>query len=139
MHRCFVSKGRLFAEALKASVDIADLMSALADDFANALASRFFRRTRRPHALEIFVRSISSEQAGPILRQFILDSVINPLAARSDRPSGRRIALIVALLAGVDIFRNVLRIGPMLEAKGGELETLIASAIQGIMTQRSTR
>lgn len=125
MHRCFVSKGRLFAEALKASVDIADLMSALADDFANAQASRFFRRTRRPQAPEIFVRSISSEQAGPILRQFILDSVINPVAVRIDR---RRIALIVALLAGVDIFRNVLQIGPTLEAKGGELEALIASA-----------
>ncbi len=43
------------------------------------------------------------------------------------------IAVLAALLAGVSIFRNVLRMGSLLDAPSTELEALIANAFQSMM------
>ena len=134
VHRCFGSKERLFAEALEASAHVAEHLAGPPEALADSLAAYIFSaRARRGRALDIFIRSVSSPEAAPVLRQFILDHVASPLSEKIDRPNATRIALIIALLTGVAIFRNVLRIGPMLETKGGELEELIANAIQGII------
>jgi hypothetical protein len=111
-------------------VYIGDVKSNVISDVAQTIASRDRIRDR---ALDIFIRSVSSQEAVPVLRQFILDSVINPLSEKVDRPGDPSVALIVAVLTGVAIFRNVLRIRPMLEMEGGELEALIANAIQGLL------
>jgi Tetracyclin repressor-like, C-terminal domain len=63
------------------------------------------------------------------VRQFLQSDFISPLAEKLDEAPTGRIALIAAFLAGVAIFRNVLRIAPLLEAEGGELESLIANTI----------
>jgi hypothetical protein len=66
------------------------------------------------------------------VRQFLQSDFISPLAEKLDKAPTGRIALITAFLAGVAIFRNVLRIAPLLEAEGGELESLIANTIGSI-------
>lgn len=64
-----------------------------------------------------------------MLRGFILDKVIGPLSEEAGS-SPTHTALVMALLTGVAIFRDVLRVRPLIEAKGGELEALIAQVIQ---------
>ena len=134
VHRCFGSKERLFSEALKASTHVAQHLEVPKNRLARSLAGSVFSgRARSGQALDIFIHSVSSSDAVPILRQFILDNVIDPLSEEVDGSSTTQAALIVALLAGMSIFRDVLRVRPLLEAKGGELEALVAQAIQGMI------
>lgn len=134
VHRCFGSKERLFSEALKTSAHVAQHLEVPEDRLARSLAGSVFSgRARSGQALDIFIHSVSSSDAVPILRQFILDNVIDPLSEEVDGSSTTQAALIVALLVGVSILRDVLRVRPLLEAKGGELEALVAQTIQGMI------
>jgi hypothetical protein len=63
----------------------------------------------------------------------MLNDFITPLANKLDQPAARRAALIAAFLAGVGILRNVLGVAPLLQAEGGDLESLIANALKDMM------
>lgn len=134
VHRCFGSKEHLFSEAIEASAHVSELVNASKDDLAGSLASQALAgRGRRHQALGIFIHSVSSPEAVPLLRRLILDSVIDPLSEEIGGANTTQAALIAALLTGVSIFRNMLRLRPLLEVEGGELEALIAQAIQGMI------
>ncbi len=134
VHRCFGSKDRLFSEAIEASAHVSELVNASKDELAESLASHALAgRGQRDQALGIFIHSVSSPEAAPLLRRFILDSVIDPLSEEIGGSSTTQATLIAALLTGVSIFRNMLRLRPLLGAEGGELEALIAQAIQGMI------
>jgi AcrR family transcriptional regulator len=138
VHRCFGSKERLFAEAVRTAMEPADVLTAGADDLARKLAKHVVStQARRAVGLDIIVRSLSSPEASRVLRQSILNDFLIPLAGKLDE-APRRLALIVAFMAGVDIFRNVLRIPPLLERNVGELESLIASTISSILSSDAT-
>ena len=134
VHRCFGSKEGLFSEAIEAAAHVSELVNASKDDLAGSLASQALAgRGQRDQALGIFIHSVSSPEAAPLLRRFILDSVIDPLSEKVGCSSTTQATLIAALLTGVSIFRNMLRLRPLLEAEGGELEALIAQAIQSMI------
>jgi AcrR family transcriptional regulator len=136
VHRCFGSKEGLFSEALAASAHVSELVNVSRDDLAGSLASQALAgRGQRDQALGIFIHSVSSPEAVPLLRRFILDSVIDPLSEEIGGVSTTQATLIAALLTGVSIFRNMLRLRPLLEAEGSELEGLIAQAIQGMIDE----
>jgi AcrR family transcriptional regulator len=134
VHRCFGSKKRLFVEAVRAAIQPADLLTGPAGDLAGKLANHLLsKRVRRRPGLDIIIRSLSSPEASPVVREFLQNNFISPLAEKLDEAPTGRIALITAFSAGVAIFRNVLRIAPLLEAAGGELESLIANTIGSIL------
>ncbi len=138
VHRCFGSKESLFAEALAATIQPDRLFANSTSNLLDALAKQVFPRdgVRAPNEvgpLDIVVRSLSCPEATRVLREFILNDFIEPLARRLDQPPSARIALIAALLAGVGLLRNVLHIAPLLDTQGGELESLIANALKGMM------
>ena len=134
VHRCFGSKKRLFVAAVGAAIQPADLLTGPAGDLAGKLANHLLsKRVRRRPGLDIIIRSLSSPEASPVVRQFLQNNFISPLAEKLDEAPTGRIALITAFLAGVAIFRNVLRIAPLLETAGGELESLIANTIGSIL------
>src|ERR1700738_897144 len=130
VHRCFGSKKRLFAEAVRAAMQPADLLTGPAGDLAVRLANHLLsKRVRRRPGLDILIRSLSSPEASPVVRHFLQSDFISSLAEKLDEAPTGRIALSAAFLAGLAIFRNVLRIASLLEAAGGELESLIANTI----------
>lgn len=143
VHRCFGSKDALFAEAIRASAgpgrgipDVEDAVTpeALAGALARqALAGDGRRGDAGVGPLDIAIHSLSSPKAAAILRAYILDAFITPLAARLGEPAARRAALVAALLAGFGILRDVLEIAPLGEPSGGELEQLVVNAITGIL------
>ena len=138
VHRCFGSKEQLFAEAVEATIQPARLLTGAAGDLPGTLAKHIFARDAA-HArdevgpLDIIIRSLSSPEASRVLRDFMLNDFITPLANKLDQPAARRAALIAAFLAGVGILRNVLGVAPLLEAEGGGLESLIAKALEDMM------
>jgi AcrR family transcriptional regulator len=138
VHRCFGSKERLFAEALAATLRPDRLLANATGDLAGNLAKEVFahdgaRARGEVVPLDIVIRSLSSPEASRVLRDFVQNDFIDVLARKLHQPATGRVALIAAFLAGVSILRNVLRIDPLLEAEGGELEGLIAHAIDGLM------
>lgn len=138
VHRCFGSKERLFAEALEATVDPVSLFAGSAGDLADFLANQIFARDRgrgrnTVGPLDIIIRSLSSSDASGVLREFTRDKIIHPLAKKIGQKVETRAAVIAALLAGMGILRNVLRIDPLTEVEGGELEKLIAQVIKDII------
>lgn len=138
VHRCFGSKEQLFAEAVEATVQPARLLTGTADDLPGTLAKHVFARDA-VHAqdevapLDIIIRSLSSPEASRVLRDFMLNDFITPLARKLDQPAAGPAALIAAFLAGVGILRNVLGVAPLLEAEGGDLESLIVKALEGMV------
>jgi len=137
VHRCFGSKEQLFADALAATIPL-DLLAGTAGDLSGFLAKQIFARdgaSAEVGALDLIIRSLTSPEASRVLREFILNSFIDPLAGQLDRTPNMRIALIAALLTGVGIFRNVLRIPSLGEPQGGELEKVISRVIKGLMTK----
>lgn len=138
VHRCFGSKEQLFAEAVEATIQPARLLTGTADDLPGTLAKHVFARDaaqarNEVGPLDIIIRSLSSPEASSVLRDFMLNDFITPLANKLDQPAARRAALIAAFLAGVGILRNVLGVAPLLEAEGGDLESLIANALEDMM------
>ncbi|WP_440640910.1 TetR/AcrR family transcriptional regulator [Bradyrhizobium sp. PUT101] len=144
VHRCFGSKEQLFAEAVEATVHPARLLTGTAGDLPGTLAKHVFARDATQARdevgpLDIIIRSLSSPEASPVLRDFMLNDFITPLASKLDQPAARRAALIAAFLAGVGILRNVLGVAPLLEAEGGDLESLIAKTLEDMMKSTAVK
>ena len=138
VHRCFGSKEQLFAEAVEAMIQPARLLTGAAGDLPGTLAKHVFasdaaQARDEVGPLDIIIRSLSSPEASRVLREFILNDFINPLAEKLDQPATCRAALIAGFLAGVGILRNVLGVAPLLEAEGGGLESLIAKTLRDMM------
>ncbi|KIZ38947.1 MULTISPECIES: TetR/AcrR family transcriptional regulator [Rhodopseudomonas] len=136
VHRCFGSKERLFAAALATTVEPAEFLDAPAADLAATLAKLVFARdaARDPIGpLDMVIHSLSSPEASRVLRQFIVEEFIVPLAGKLEQPSPSRAALIAATLVGLGILRNVLRIAPLQQTEGGDVEHLIAGAITAMI------
>lgn len=139
VHRCFGSKQRLFASAVAATIEPSRFLGGTVGDLPCLLARQVCsrdggRRRDEVQPLDIVIRSLSSPEASQVLREFILKGFVDPLAERLERPAATRAALIAAFLTGAGILRNVIGIEPLCEAAGGELENLIATAIEGMMT-----
>ena len=122
VHRCFGSKEKL------------DLIAGTPEEIAASMAQRAVSsRPPKGHALGIFIHSISSPEALPILRQFVLETAIEPLSGRIGDASARRATLAMALLTGVTLFRNVIRVKPFVESDEDELRALIAGVLGAVL------
>jgi AcrR family transcriptional regulator len=143
VHRCFGSKQKLFAEAVKAAAnaghvfahdahdahdthgarDIHDARNAHgAGDPSEALVRRIFARdltgeNREVGPLDIMMRSLSSPEAAGILRDLVLRDFAGPLSVRLGDSGTNRAVLIVALMTGIGLFRDVLRIEDLHQAE----------------------
>jgi len=140
VHRCFGSKERLFAAALEATIQPARFRIDDTDDLATNLARQIFardtgrsRNTAGP--LDIVIRSLSSPEASHVLRDFVSRDFIEPIASKTGSATSQRVALVAALLTGVGILRNVLRVTPLLETGDNELESLVADTLRIMLGQ----
>jgi AcrR family transcriptional regulator len=135
VHRSFGSKEQLFAEVMKAAVQPETLFGPENSDLSVTFTKRLLEPSldgtlKLVDPLDIFVRSVASPQALPVLRAFIVKDFIEPLAARLGTPTLHRAALIAAYLLGIDILRNVVLIDPLLEEQSASLGALIESTIR---------
>lgn len=131
VHRCFGSKERLFAQAVRAMVQGDRLLADVERSPGAALAKQFFAREKETVGpLDILIHSLSSAEASDVLREVIISDFIDPLARRLHQSSTRQAALIAAFLLGAGILRSVLRIDDLLEPEGAELEREIAHTIK---------
>lgn len=130
VHRSFGSKKHLFSEAMSAAVQPKELLAGSPDELPGLIAwDLLAHRGSRLRGLDIIVRSLTSKEAGPVLREFIAREFVEPLAQRLDG-STTRAAVIAAEIMGVAILRNVISLAPLCEPEGGKLEHLLAHVIR---------
>lgn len=133
VHRCFGSKERLFAAVIASLLQTRRFLEDNQSDLASGLTRRALARAPRTSdevsPIDVIVRSLMSPAAAPVLRDYLRNEVIDPLAVKLGHSDNRRASVIAALLVGTGILRGVLRIEPMTEPEGGPLEAIIEQTI----------
>lgn len=136
VHRAFGSKEQLFNAAMKAAFRPDTLLDAIRTDTATAVARRAFGpdpgRAAATDPLAMLVRSLSSPQALPLLREFTQADFVAPLAERLAVPGLQRAVLITACLAGIRIFRDVLALEALADVHRPVVEPMITAMITAI-------
>lgn len=138
VHRTFGSKERLFTEVVTIAFQPRQLFGVERSELSTRLAARLLEPSldqalRVVDPLDIIVRNLLSPEAIPILRAAMARDVVEPLASKLDDPSSQRAALLAACLAGIGIFRHVLRAEPLLEEFDDRIEPLVTQIIDLII------
>ena len=151
VHRAFGSKEQLFIEVVRAAFQARSMIEDHVDPPERAFAREIFdpqldRTFGLVDPMDIVVRSLSSTQAAPILRDFILDDVIGPIARRTAdvrREAGKpalppgivdeRAALAAACMTGIALFRQVLKIDLVGDDRRERLEPFIRAVVSAAL------
>ena len=72
---------------------------------------------------------MTSREAGPIVREFMMRECIGPLSENLDGGTTNA-AVVGALVTGVAIWRNVIGLDPLRDPEGGELERLLTHVFE---------
>ncbi len=135
VHRTFGSKEELFASTLEAAFDRRFEEALEAPDMAARLSAGFFETRLDPELglvdpFDIVVRSLGSEQASPMLRDFVRRRYLTPLAEKLGSARPERIALILSCLGGLAIFYDILSVQALDEGGRDDLQGLLAQVIR---------
>ena len=111
VNRYFGSKEGLFAEAVSAKFDLSALFAGDRAQLGDRLA-RYIVQKKTPSngydPLIVLLRSSSSEVAGGMLRDALVDGFVRPLAARLDGPDAiSRVELMGSILLGLLVYRTI--------------------------------
>jgi AcrR family transcriptional regulator len=125
--RYFGSKAGLFARVMDSKADLAPVLTAdranIGQWLARDLVTKREDRTKFDPML-IILRSAPNAEAAAIIRTTVQEHLSKPLAAwLGGRDSSERSALIIALISGFDLLRNVIGTADLLH---GDQERLIA-------------
>jgi len=136
--RYYGSKRGLFAAAVAESFTVGDLLvgdrATLGDRLARYLAGR--RRAGFDPTL-VVLRSAASPEAGPLLREALDLQVVRPLAAWLGGPDAEaRAGLVVALLFGVAVSRDVLGVAPLGADRADTLAAFLGPPLQRLVDGR---
>lgn len=134
-HRCYGSKEKLFAAALRATLETERVLGS-ADKLSVALAKEVVTK-RAPGEIrpfDIAFRSFSSPDASQVLREILATDIIAPMTGRCPELSEMRAALVVAFLAGLCIFKDVIEADALVGSDPSYLERAVVQAIEGIIS-----
>ncbi len=146
VHRSFGSKEALFAQALRAASG-PDVMDGLerrggpheAGDFAGELVSRLAEKSRnRPYPgidpLDIMMHSLASPKAAAILREKARKDFLAPMSQRLDEDGDLRAAMVLALLIGTGIARDLLALDALADpGNAARIPRLLEAAITALI------
>ncbi|CAA2159903.1 HTH-type transcriptional repressor [Methylobacterium brachiatum] len=134
VHRAFGSKERLFAAAVEAVLTPRLRLTGSSSEIIEALADMASRRSpaAERHSvlpIDIVARSLCSQQAVPIVRELIFRNFIDPLVEHSKAGTRRQAAMLAAVLAGISLFRDVLKTDELFTGAEDEYRTIITSVL----------
>lgn len=141
VHRCFGSKEGLFSEvvyALKSDLNFADIEP---DELASVLSRSLIGRTQTHAAGEVeplafLVRSLLSPKAGHFTGERLQAEFIESLREKLEDKDPFRATMIVSLLIGLRIMRDLLQLPAAVDIDKREAELLLTQVLEGIIAIR---
>ena len=143
VNRYFGSKLGLFEEAVAQAFTVGDLLVGDRATLGDRLA-RYLVRPRPGGAggpafdpTLVLLRSAASPEAGPVLRAALADDVAAPLAAWLGGADGReRAGLVVAVLFGFALGRDVVAVPGLADGDRGALAAHLGAVLQRLIDGR---
>ncbi|WP_137131016.1 TetR/AcrR family transcriptional regulator [Rhizobium sp. FY34] len=132
VHRSFGSKEKLFAECVRVAISANEVLLASDGDRFNRLFEQVVRN-REPGELrpiDIFIRSLSSSEASTAIRD-IAQSLVMPSFVETEGHEAR-VALVLSMLFGFSILRDVVGIDALTKAEPDDIKRLLIAASQAM-------
>jgi AcrR family transcriptional regulator len=138
VHRFFDGKPGLFAAAMDLPADPGTLVRGMLDAGLDGLGERIVRTFLgvwdSPPAQERLVAllraGVSGAEAGAVLRGFLTEAVLEPVAEATGRADGRlRASLVGSQLVGLAVARYVLRLEPLASAAPQAFTSAVAPTL----------
>jgi AcrR family transcriptional regulator len=134
--RYFGSKEALFVAAIPPEMTFAPMLAGAMEDFGVRVAKVIVNKSSvdgfRP--VLALLRSATSPDAAPFLRDALETQALTPLASRLSGPNAReRAGLIAALIIGFDFTAKILGLSLHGEGEAQALETRMAKALQALV------
>jgi AcrR family transcriptional regulator len=149
VHHFYGTKERLFASAMRLPVVPSEFIAAaLADgeipagvtvgEHLVATALELWEGAETIGPFQAMLRSaVSSEQAAAMLREFLTEVILAPVATATRGDPGSaplRAAMVASQMLGLAMARYVLKFGPVVRASRAELVAAIGPAIERYLT-----
>ena len=132
--RYFGSKEGLFNAAVQGKFDVGELLTGDRAEWGERLARYMLRKGETEGAFDpllAMLRSAANDQGTPLLRAWIDDEVIRPLAERIGGDHAElRVGLVTSFLIGLAIVRDIVRSAPLADADVETLVPLVAPLLQ---------
>ena len=143
VHRFFGGKPGLFAAAMDLPADPGTLVRGLladgVDDLGERIVRTFLGVWDSPPAQERLVAllraGVAGAEAAEVLRGFVTEAVLGPVAEATGRPDGRlRASLVGSQLVGLAVARYLLRLEPLASAPADDVATAVGPTLQRYLT-----
>ncbi|HEY0124291.1 MAG TPA: TetR family transcriptional regulator [Rhizobium sp.] len=138
VHRSFGSKEQLFQEVLDVAGAGVGISEEARDELAMSLTNHLFDRTHAKAAhggepLLLLIRSLTSQKAGRLSGAQLERDFIEPIRAKLGDADAFRSTIVMSLLIGLSIMRNLLELPGATEVNVEEARMMVANVIQGIV------
>ncbi|WP_211400574.1 TetR family transcriptional regulator (plasmid) [Agrobacterium radiobacter] len=138
VHRCFGSKEQLFQEALDVAGAGLGVSEEAPEELVRSLTDKLFDRshTKTSHGVEpllLLIRSLTSQKAGQLSGAQIEREFIQPIRNTLGDANSFRSTVIMSLLIGLSIMRNLLELPGATETDVEQARAFVATVLQGII------
>ena len=143
VHHYFGTKQALFVAAVQLPVNpVEQLMAVLAEDPGQAgermveLFLSIWDHAADQSPLLALVRSaVGDEHAAAMLREFITEEVLGPIARRLGSPDARlRATLVGSQLIGLAVARYIIRVEPLASPPSAQVAAVVGPTVQRYLT-----
>lgn len=139
VHHFFGSKNGVFSAAIRATVEPAELLPPVLVPGIDGLGQRLLRMflglwsapESKDWMLAVLRSAVAHPEAAQLLREFMLEEVLTPIAEAVGVPNARtRVILVAGQLVGLAMLRFVIRVEPVAGADEEELIQALAPTLQ---------
>jgi AcrR family transcriptional regulator len=143
VHHYFGTKQELFVAAVRLPVNpVEQLVAVLAaepDQVGRRLVEMFLsiwdHAADRNPLLALIRSAVTDEQAAAMLREFITEEVLGPIARRVGSPDARlRATLAGSQLIGLAVARYIIRVEPLASTPSAEVAAAVGPTVQRYLT-----
>jgi AcrR family transcriptional regulator len=143
VHRFYGGKPALFAAAMDLPADPGTLVRALLADGMDGVGERLVRtfvgvwdsQPAQSRLVALLRAGLAGAEAADVLRGFLTEAVLVPLAEATGRPDGRlRASFVGSQLVGLAVARYLLRLDPLADASPDEIAAALAPTLQRYLT-----
>ena len=143
VHHYFGTKQALFVAAVQLPVNpVEQLTAVLADDpeqagqrLVEAFLSIWDHAADRSPLLAIVRSAVGDEHAAAMLREFITEEVLGPIAQRLGSPDARlRATLVGSQVIGLALARYIVKVEPLASAPAAQVAAAVGPNLQRYLT-----